>query len=152
MKAVTLRLLKALLRASKVYAAVKNKNVRFKSLKKERVAAGGIPPIIQEKGGITPASNLKPHSATLHLASNSFLPPARFGCFPTAHFLTIPLQTYWMSNQANNSLRHKAIAELMLMKTIMFLDCIFFTQIMLADADIYAMQVMLYHLCAEDNI
>ncbi len=54
MKAVTLRLLKALLRASKVYAAVKDKNVRFKSLKKERAAANGIPPIIQEKGGITP--------------------------------------------------------------------------------------------------
>ncbi len=61
-------------------------------------------------------------------------------------------RTYWMSNQVNNSLRHKAIAELLLMKTIRFWDCIFFTQIMSADADIYAMQVMLYHLCAEDNI
>ena len=33
---------------------------------------------------------LKPHSATLHSASKSFLPLTHFGCFPTALFLTIP--------------------------------------------------------------
>ena len=57
------------------------------------MAAGGIPPITgkaDNSGSITDRPILKPHSATLHSASKSFLYPHihYFGCFPTALFLT----------------------------------------------------------------
>jgi len=59
----------------------------------------GLPPAVYRRlywkqAAWWPAANLKPHSATLHSASNSFLPSTHFGCFSTALFLTIP-QLYW---------------------------------------------------------
>ena len=71
----------------RVYLLQQNKDIYEESL---RVAACGIPPIIQEEGGIVDRREFEASFRYAPFGFKFLSTATHFGCFPTALLLTIP--------------------------------------------------------------